>query len=158
LESPFWTRLSSSIRAPAPGTRACSDNDPAAQRARSGAAIAQGRSRRGCEGVCGPGRWIYPAVVQMGPGVDGGGLYGAAEMAARGWDPFGMDAGWRIRNCWAWMGNGGPARYGWGTGDRTAARRRSAQGAGWRVGVALAAPLTTWCERLGAWRHEIPGA
>ena len=32
-----------------------------------------------------------------------------------------------------WMGNGGPARYGWGTGDRTAARRRSAQG-GWVAG------------------------
>ena len=59
-----------------------------------------------------------------------------------------------------WMGNGGPARYGWGTGDHTATTppRRGAphQGAGWRVEVELAALLTTWCERLGAWRHEIP--
>src|SRR5262249_8809022 len=70
-------------------------------------------------------------------------------MAARGWDPFGMDAGWRIWNCWAWMGNGGSARYGWGTGDRTAARRRSAHGAGGRGGGALAAPLTTWLKPGG---------
>src|SRR5262245_3584304 len=32
---------------------------------------------------------------------------GAGGMEARGWDPFGMDAGWRIWNCWD----------GWGTAD-----------------------------------------
>src|SRR5215510_9756593 len=56
-----------------------------------------------------------------------------------------------------WMGNGGPARYGWGTGDRTAARRRSAQGAGWRVGVALAALLTTGLKPAGG-ANDSPSA